>query len=67
MLERVQTAVLRGWLRLKHEQEGAQTLEYLALALLIVSILGGATALGGDTAFGNSLKSKFVDMLDKIK
>lgn len=47
-------------------QRGAQTLEWLALALLVLAILGGAASLAKDTSFGKTLQEKFMGMVNKI-
>lgn len=53
------------WIRFKTEERGAQTLEWLALALLILAILGTAAGLSGGE-FSKALKEKFLSMVNKI-
>lgn len=67
MLERIKMAALRTWIRLKDEERGAQTLEWLALALLILAILGGTAAASGSLGIANELRQKFLDMINKIQ
>lgn len=52
--------------RLWHEERGAQTLEWLALALLILAILGTVTAAAGQNSFGEALRAKFLSLVEKI-
>lgn len=54
-----------AWERFKAEERGAQTLEWLALALLILAILGAASSLGGG-GFSTALKEKFIGMVNNI-
>lgn len=54
-----------GLYRVLRGQRGAQTLEWLALALLILAILGTAAGLS-DGEFARALKEKFVSMVGKI-
>jgi len=67
MWERMQVSLIGAWIRLKEEERGAQTLEWLALALLILAILGGAATLTNGTSFGEALRAKFVEMVGKIQ
>jgi Flp pilus assembly pilin Flp len=54
-----------AWQRFKAEERGAQTLEWLALALLLLAILGTAASLSGE-GFGQALKNKFLGLVNKI-
>lgn len=67
MLERMKMAATRVWIRLKYEEKGAQTLEWLALALLILAILGGTAAASSNLGIADTLRQKFVDMINKIQ
>ena len=58
--------MMKLWLWFKTDERGAQTLEWLALALLILAILGTATSLGGSGGFGETLKSKFIGLVNQI-
>lgn len=68
-MEKIQDTAVRmhlAWMRFKTDERGAQTLEWLALALLILGILGSVTALNGESAFTTALKEKFTSMVNKI-
>lgn len=54
-----------AWHQFKADERGAQTLEWLALALLLLAILGTATSLTGN-GFGEALKEKFLGLVGKI-
>jgi hypothetical protein len=66
MSQKLKASVTRIWIRLKYEELGAQTLEWLALALLILGILGAGSAVVNDGAFLKALKEKFLDMVNNI-
>ncbi len=67
MSQKLRARLSDAWFRLKYEELGAQTLEWLALALLILAILGGLTAVTADTNFADILRQKFIDMVGKMK
>lgn len=48
-------------------QKGSQSLEWLGIAAVIVIIVGMISQVfGGDTAFGDAIKKKLVEMVDDI-
>lgn len=68
-MEKIQETAVRmhlAWLRFKTDERGAQTLEWLALALLILGILGAVSQLDGESAFTKALRDKFTSMVNKI-
>jgi hypothetical protein len=67
MAQKFRAVVCDVWRRLRYEELGAQTLEWLALALLILGILGAGTAMVNDGAFLTALKNKFLQMVGKIQ
>ncbi|MBY6278046.1 MULTISPECIES: hypothetical protein [Symbiobacterium] len=68
MGEKVRKALFQGWSRLVQEERGAQTLEYLALALLIVAILGvSASFAQGGSGVGDALADWFKAAIEKLK
>lgn len=66
-MERIRTAAIQAWIRLKHEELGAQTLEWLALALLILGLLAVAAPAVTGVNVADALKAKFIELIDKIK
>ena len=66
MSQKFKDSVIQAWIRLKHEELGAQTLEWLALALLILGILGAGSVAVNDGAFLTALKEKFLSMVGNI-
>jgi|GEM_PF-2095282 len=65
MGDKVRAMMIRAWLYLKG-QRGAQTLEYLGLAILILAILAVASGLTDQNTFGEKLRGKFIEMVDNI-
>jgi hypothetical protein len=55
-----------GWHWFRTDERGAQTLEWLALALLLLAILGTAASTLSANGFGEALKSKFIGLVNKI-
>lgn len=66
MSQKFKSTMTRIWIRFKYEELGAQTLEWLALALLILGILGAGASMTNDGKFLEALKQKFLDMVGKI-
>lgn len=64
MGDKVRAMMIRAWIYLKG-QRGAQTLEYLGLAILILGILMAAQGLD-DGSFSKTLKGKFEEMVKNI-
>jgi cytochrome b len=48
-------------------ERGSQSLEWLGIAAVIVIIVGMISQVfGGDTAFGDAIKDKLVEMVEDI-
>jgi Flp pilus assembly pilin Flp len=68
-MKRIRDAAIRvhlSWLRFRTDERGAQTLEWLALALLVLAIIGTVSATAGDGEFGKALREKFLGLVNKI-
>lgn len=65
MGDKVRAMAIRAWLFLKG-QRGAQTLEYIGLGILLLAILTAVTNLGGEEAFGTTLRAKFNSIVNSI-
>lgn len=64
MGDKVRAVMIRTWVYLKG-QRGAQTLEYLGLAILLLGILMAAKGLDNGS-FSTTLKGKFEQMVENI-
>lgn len=48
-------------------ERGAQALEWIALGMLVLAIMGAiATAMDGDTSIGNAVKNQLINMINSL-
>jgi len=66
MRERVKKGLYRAWTRLVHEERGAQTLEYLALGLLILAVLAVGSSFARQGEVGEALVDYFKKAIEKL-
>lgn len=52
---------------MKEDERGSQTLEWIGIAAVVVIVVGVISQVMGDgTAIGDTVKSKFVELIESI-
>lgn len=67
MLTKCYVSVKAKWDRYIRNERGAQALEWIALGMLVLAIMGAiAATMEGDTSMGQAVKSQLAKMINSL-